>query len=318
MDKQKKNFDGPLWVKSKTGQPLIQCADGTFAKTEEAQKLVFWPSIRLRIQFGGWYRYYHSDWQKKVAAFVFQRTKLARFSWIHQETDPISHWTAAVLRPLRFNQAVVKKWVLKNIFKTHPEDPLLLLRTGDQFSVHYNEGLLIFPDRVELYLPPTEKNVKLLEKMLDDIIKKDLAAKISFQFADISYGLCGWLYPFTQFSKNILFMSNPEKNSPIYGANWRLYVGDLWRATPKHSKILEILQKNSYKLEEEKNFMRITVPRPSSFEDTKGAESARKLREDFTVIIKKMASLDGKMLQPIIEKEEKVLIAKLKKKYGKQ
>lgn len=305
----------PIWIKSpKTGEATMQLADGKIATLEEAQKFVFWPSIRLRIHFGGWYRYYRSSWQKAVAAFTVKFIKFADFTWVHQETDPISHWIASVLRPTAFNRATVTKWIQRNIFRSHPENPMLLLRTGDKYSVIYEKSLLLYHDRVEFYLPPTTENVQFLEKLLDELVKNELADKVSFQYADISYGLAGWLYPFTQFTKNIKKMYEPEKDSPIFGSSWLVWIGDLWLATPKHQKHLEILQNQSlYTLEEKYGFKRITTTRPSSYEDVKSAESAKRLTEGLKTVIKKMAALDWRLLEPIIEREEKALLKKLKK-----
>ncbi len=312
----------PVWIKSqKTGETQIQLLNGQIAVMEELQQLVFWPSVRLRISFGGGYREYKTHWRKQVSDFVCKLTNLAKFSWMHQETIPGSHWTAAVLRPIPFDKISVEKLITKNIFHAYPEDPIMLLRTGDKFDVHYESGLLIYHDKIEFYLPPTQKNVQFLEKLADDLVKNKLMGKISFQYADLSYGLTGWTYDFTKLkiTKNFTKIVYPEKNSPIFGSRWLVWIGDLWQATEKHRKILEIFRNNPiYKIEKHNNLEKITTTQPSSHEDTKHSKSAKKLSEDLNNAIKKLSNLDFRLLQPVIDRDMKTLVRKLRNKHGKE
>jgi hypothetical protein len=311
----------PAWVRSKeTAETQIQLPDGNIVPLETIQQSIFWPGVRLSINFGGAYRDYRSTWRKNAAAFIFKLTELVKFSWIHQETIPGSHWTAAVFRPKAFDNESVQKWLSSNIFHDYPDDPLMLLRTGSKFGVYYDTGLLISHNRVEFYLPPTKENVHFLEKTLEDLVRNELSGKIPFEYADISYGLSGWMLDFTnlRIKKNYRRMKDPEKDSCIFGSKWFLWTGDRWN-TPKHYEILEIFKKNPlYKIEVRNGLQRITTDRPASHEDLKGAQSAQKLTEDLKTVIKKMITLDERLLQPIIDQELKTLNRTLKEKQGKK
>ncbi len=247
----------PIWVKSKeTAETQIQLPDGNIAPSETIQQFIFWPSVRLSIHFGGAYRNYRSNWRKNAVAFISKLIDLAEFSWTHQETIPGSHWTAAVFRPKAFDNESVQKWLSSNIFHDYPDDPMMLLRTGSKFGVYYDTGLLIYHNRVEFYFPPAKENVSFIEKKLDELVKNDLAGKIPFEYAGISYGLSGWALDFTKLriKKNIRKMMDPEKDSAIFGSKWLLWTGDLWN-TPKHHEILEIFKKNPlYKIEDREGF----------------------------------------------------------------
>lgn len=316
-----------IWVKSKRKYyegilpPEIQFTDKTIAKSRELENLIFWPSIRLRIQFGGWRRYFNSPWQSRVVAFtknLLNDLKIINFSWINHDVG--SHSTVSILRPIPYRKSEAEKLISRTIFNNSPsgEDPIVLLRTGDKEKVYYDSGLLIEYDKIELHLSPTGENIKFLENLVEDLVKNKLLGKVSFQYADVSYGISGWKWSFTQYAKNFAKMNQPENSSPVFGSSWILWVGDLWTKTPKHLKILEILKKNpSCKVEEKNGLRRISTNMPKSYKDNKDVH-AKKIKDDLNTVTKKMSNLEQKMLEPIIEKENNALMYRLKKKYGQK
>jgi hypothetical protein len=146
-------------------------------------------------------------------------------------------------------------------------------------------SLLVLNSSVQLFLLPTAENAALLEEKLDS-----LAGRVSFAWAGVGYGLAGWA---SSLALGAGLPGELERVWPAMDADWRVWIGDRWRNSPEQTRILDAAPHGpSCDIEQKGSVLRISVPRPASPEDIKGAKDARTLMASLNGIAKKINALE--------------------------
>jgi hypothetical protein len=302
--------DEPVWVKPMTTPRVqIQLPDGSIATQKVADDLAVWPSARLRIVFGegiNWYGKAGTDWHKQAIAMALKLASLAKPAWIVH--DVIDRWDVPALKPVSFAKAEAEKLLGRTLFRKDMPDPWTEMRTGDERGVRYDRSLLALREAVELHLPPTPENVDLLERTLDD-----LDGSIPFAWAGVGYGLSGWSsdLALTKDKRKVTPVRGSqirllEDKSAVLGADWLVVIGGLWHVSPSHTRIVEELAKGpSRAVEQGGSLTRISVPRPESVDDAKGAKAAKKLAQDLKAAAKKIRAVEDRALLRKLDRKEK-------------
>jgi hypothetical protein len=260
----------------------VDLPDGSVASKKAALELAVWPAVRLRIVFDAarlWWGSHQTLWHEAAIAAAVELSALVSPTWMVQDT--IDRWDDPVLKPEPFSKSAAAKHVAKTIFATKPPMPWTVLRSGGALSVRYDASELVLNGSVEVFLPPTPANAALLEKTLDA-----LAARVKFAWAGVGYGLAGWA--------SSLALGGPapgklEQKRPAMDADWLVWIGDRWRDTPAQEAILAPLERDASRtIERQGSLTRISVPRPVSPEDAKGANAAKKLAVELGDVTRKM------------------------------
>lgn len=289
--------DEPMWgsesglvkIKGAGAQKVtklhIELPDGSIAPKKAASELVVWPAARLRVIFDAyhlWWGSHGTRWHDAAVSAAMDLAALVSPSWILHDT--IDRWDDPVLKPEPFSKKTAVKHASKTLFATKPPMPWTVLRDGAARGVRYQSSLLVLNGSVQVFLPPTPENVVLLEKTLDS-----LAGRVSFAWAGVGYGLAGWA--------SSLALGGPvpaklEQKRPALDADWLVWLGDRWRETPAKEALVAPLEQGTGRGIERKGALtRISVRRPGSSEDAKGAAPAKALSVDLGRVAAKINAL---------------------------
>lgn len=169
---------------------FVEMADGKVASKKEEEALVVWPSARLRIVFGesvGWYGRSRGAWHDQATALAVKLAPLAKPQWIVQ--DIIGRNDIPVLKAVPFKSAEAKKLAGRVLFDHQKQHAWACMRSGGPRDVRWDASVLVRQRSLQLHLPPTDANLRLLGKTLDALVAK---SDVPFAWATVGRGWDGW------------------------------------------------------------------------------------------------------------------------------
>lgn len=227
----------------------ILLPDGTRASKKEEEALVVWPSARLRIVFGesvNWYGRARGAWHDQATALVMKLVPLAKPKWIVQ--DIIGRNDIPVLKAAAYSSAEAKKLAGRALFDHDKQHAWACFRSGGPRDVRWDASVLVGQRSVQVHLPPTDANVRLLERTLDALVTK---SEVPFAWATVGRGWDGWASamalsandrkPRTSFGNVSLRVLGQD--APKDGADELVWIGRAWcsdvgLADEEHEKLI--------------------------------------------------------------------------------
>jgi hypothetical protein len=302
------NASEPVWVKPQVkGKKLgILMPDGGLLAARDAEPVVLWPSVRLRVVFdpwAAWVKCRDTPWHDSAVERALKLAELVSPTFMVQDlSDRLSE---AVLSPIPYGKAKAEAAIEKTLFldaKTHL--PWTVLRTGLDLGVTYDRSLLVRNDSLSLFLPPTPANAALLTKTLDALVG---GGGLPFSHAGVGFAVAGWASALAvdraardepgTYRANKL--ERLESKDAVLGAEWLVWIGERLRAPDTTGKLLApVLSGAGRKVVDEAPLARVEVSRPTSPDDAAGAKAARALADDLAAALKKVrAKLTATLLR---------------------
>jgi hypothetical protein len=275
----------------------VEMPDGSVASWKAAEGLVVWPTVRLRIVFGHhelWHGKAGPEERAKAIRVAMKLAAITKLSWINQ--DIIGRNDVPILKPVPFTKTEAQKLIERTLFVEQKANgtPWVVLRTGEALSVRYDASMVVLEDSVQLHLPATAENAKLLEETLDALVDE-----VTFTWAGVGHGFGGWASALALVQSTIkpqplksVGIKTLEQRTPNAGTDWLVWTGGLMRETPAHEAIVDPLGKAASRSSARKGALtRIAVPQPASPDDAKGAQPAEKLAADLRDALKKINAI---------------------------
>jgi hypothetical protein len=274
--------------------------DGSMASKKETESLVVWPSARLRVVFGqtvNWFGLERGPWHAKAVGLVLKLAALVSPRWIVQ--DIINRVDIPVLKAAAYSTADAKKIAGRALFDYRKDRAWACLRSGGPRDVCWERSVLVGQHAVQVHLPRSEQNLRLLERTLDRLV-----SSVPFAWAGVGHGWDGFASAMA-LSRNEMKPKNRfggvnlqtlRQLGPKDGTDTLLWIGRAWgsekgMADEAHERLIAPLVGGAGRsVTRAKGLARVELAGSPSA-GARGAKSSPTLSADLASIIKRNLEL---------------------------